>query len=234
MGYGAALKTGISHVQTPYVVTIDGDGQHKLEDIDTLLQIAQSADADLVIGSRVNQGQESKLRKTGKNVIRSFARMLMPLPVKDLNSGFKLYRSELVLTYLSLAPDSMAFSDTITLCFVYKGHKVLEHPIQTNPRTRGKSTINLATAFDTILQILNISVLFNPLKVFLPASLFFIVIGFLWGLPFVIMGRGVSVGAMLSILAGLIFFAIGLIAHQLSALRMQLLEKNNLNARQTR
>jgi len=234
MGYGAALKTGISHVQTPYVVTIDGDGQHKLEDIDTLLQIAQSADADLVIGSRVNQGQESKLRKTGKNVIRSFARMLMPLPVKDLNSGFKLYRSELALTYLSLAPDSMAFSDTITLCFVYKGHKVLEHPIQTNPRTRGKSTINLATAFDTILQILNISVLFNPLKVFLPASLFFIVIGFLWGLPFVIMGRGVSVGAMLSILAGLIFFAIGLIAHQLSALRMQLLEKNNLNARQTR
>ncbi len=156
----------------------------------------------------------------------------MPLPVKDLNSGFKLYRTELAQLYLSLAPDSMAFSDTITLCFIHKGHKVLEHPIQIHPRTRGKSTINVITAFDTILQILNISVLFFPLKVFLPVSLFFIAVGILWGLPFVIMGRGVSVGAMLSILAGLIFFAIGLIAHQLSALRMQLLEKNRPNPRE--
>jgi len=234
MGYGAAIKTGIAQVQTPYVVTIDGDGQHKFEDIDVLLEIAQNADADLVIGSRVAQRQEDKLRKTGKSLIRTFARMLMPLPVQDLNSGFKLYRSGLVQNYASLAPDGMAFSDTITLCFIHNGHKVMEHPIHTNPRTKGKSTINLFTAFDTILQILNISVLFNPLKVFLPASLFFIVIGFLWGIPFVIMGRGVSVGAMLSILAGLIFFAIGLIAHQLSALRMQLLNQNRANTHKDR
>jgi len=234
MGYGAAIKTGLAHVRTPFVVTIDGDGQHKLEDIDVLLEIAQNADADMVIGSRVNQQKEDKMRKTGKSLIRSFARLLMPLTVEDLNSGFKLYRAELVQNYASLAPDGMAFSDTITLCFIHNGHKVLEHPIQTNPRTKGKSTINLFTAFDTILQILNISVLFNPLKVFLPASLFFILVGFLWGIPFVIMGRGVSVGAMLSILAGLIFFAIGLIAHQLSALRMQLLNQHRTNSRNAR
>ena len=40
MGYGAAIKTGLARVRTPFVVTIDGDGQHKLEDIDVLLESA--------------------------------------------------------------------------------------------------------------------------------------------------------------------------------------------------
>jgi hypothetical protein len=61
--------------------------------------------------------------------------------------------------------------------------------------------------------------LFNPMRIFLPLSLALIGAGFLWGLPIVIAGRGVSVGAMLAIVTGVILFALGLISEQLAMIR---------------
>src|SRR5512133_3768899 len=46
-GYGGALKTGINHVTTPFLVTMDGDGQHNPEDVETIFQFALEKDADL-------------------------------------------------------------------------------------------------------------------------------------------------------------------------------------------
>jgi len=153
---------------------------------------------------------------------------LMPLPIHDLNSGFKLYRTDLAKKYLPLCPNSMAFSDVIALAFISQRELVLEHPITTRNRITGKSKINLQTAFETIIEIINIILLFNPLRVFLPISILSIVLGFGWGIPLILLGRGVSVGAMLAIVLGALFFAIGLIASQLSAIRIEAIEKNNL------
>ena len=85
----------------------------------------------------------------------------------------------------------------------------------------GKSKITTFTAFETIIQVLNIALMFNPLKLFLPISALCILAGFGWGIPIVLLGRGVSVGAMLAIVSGLLFFVLGLIASQLSAIRME-------------
>jgi len=225
-GYGAAIKTGIKAVESPWLVTIDGDGQHNLEDIIKVFEVAKTDDFDLVIGNRNHEGKEDSFRKAGKGIIKSFAKLLMPMPIEDLNSGFKLYKTALAKKYAPLTPDSMAYSDVISLVFVSQGHKIAETPITVNPRKLGKSTININTAFDTLLQILNIAILFNPLKVFVPIALLCIFVGFAWGLPIVISGRGVSVGAMLAIVVGVIVFSIGLIAHQLSALRLQLVNSD--------
>jgi len=226
-GYGGALKTGIANVYTPYIVTIDADGQHNHEDIAALLEQASEQQADLVVGSRPPEFMASSFRSTGKWIIRSFARFLMPLPIKDLNSGFKLYRTQLAQSYIELCPDSMAFSDIITLVFINQRHLVLEHPISIQKRIAGKSTINLYTAFDTLINILNIAMMFNPLRVFLPLSALFILLGIGWGLPFILMGRGLSVGSVLAIFTGLLFFVIGLIAQQLSAIRLQLIHQKS-------
>jgi hypothetical protein len=145
----------------------------------------------------------------------------MPLPITDLNSGFKFYRTELAKRYMTVCPDSMAFSDVITLVFLSEHNLVLEYPIQVLPRKNGQSMINTFTAFETLIQVLNIALMFNPLKLFLPISAFCILAGFVWGIPFVLLGRGVSVGAMLAIVTGLLFFVLGLIASQLSAIRME-------------
>jgi glycosyltransferase involved in cell wall biosynthesis len=219
-GYGGALKTGIAAARTPRVVTIDGDGQHSMEDIDRMLGFALQQDADLVVGNRTGQQHPDRYRELGKWFIRRFTEILMPLPIHDLNSGFKLYRTEQARSYLPLCPDSMAFSDVITLIFIHQGRLVLEHPVSVQPRAHGTSTISTRTAVETVVEILNLAMMFNPLRIFLPLSAACLAFGLIWGAWIVLLGRGVSVGSMLAIVTGLLFFAIGLIANQLAAIRM--------------
>lgn len=224
-GYGGALKSGIQYADTPYLVTIDADGQHNPTDIQNIFTYAIQTDADMVIGNRGLDGKLGIYRSIGKFLIRTFAQLLMPLPVTDLNSGFKLYRTDLVKKYVVLCPNSMSFSDVITLIFIKQRDLVLEQNIKIRERKKGKSTINTYTAFETVLEILNIVLLFSPLRVFLPLSLFLILIGVGWGTGvYIVVGRGVSVGAMLAIVTGLIFFVLGLLANQISAMRMERLE----------
>jgi glycosyltransferase involved in cell wall biosynthesis len=219
-GYGGALKTGLLQARTDFAVTIDADGQHTLSDIDELLDFALERDADLVVGKRTDHSHSGMYRNIGKWLIRRFAGLLMPIHISDLNSGFKLYRTPLVRRYLSICPDSMAFSDVISLIFIKKRHLVLEHGITIRRRSGGKSTITTFTALQTVMEIINIAMLFNPLRIFLPLAAFCITFGFAWGLPIMLRARGVSVGAMLAIVTGLFCFFFGLIAEQLSALRM--------------
>ena len=222
-GYGGALKTGLSHVKTPFAITIDGDGQHNLQDVESLFEFAVEKDADLVVGWRKSKQNSGFYRELGKAFIRQFTKFLMPLGIHDLNSGMKLYRTELAQKYIHICPNSMAFSDVITLVFISQRHLVLEFPITIKPRKAGRSTISTSTALETLLEILNIVLMFNPLRIFLPLSLLFIGFSLIWGIPLLIAGRGVSVGTLLLLITGVLLFGLGLIANQLSDLRISLL-----------
>jgi glycosyltransferase involved in cell wall biosynthesis len=221
LGYGAAIKTGIRNSTTDYVVTVDADGQHRLDDVARLYQTEVSRDADMVVGRRAGV-QDSVYRSIGKRAIRFVARILMPLPVNDLNSGMKLYHRGLARNYLPLCPDNMAFSDIIVLVFVSQKRRVLEQEIIVNPRRSGVSTISTKTAFETVMEIINIVVLFNPMRIFLPLSLLFIAFGLIWGLPIILRNEGVSAGTLLLLVSGMIFFLLGLLAEQLSLIRKSL------------
>jgi len=228
-GYGGALKSGISNTNTSYIVTIDGDGQHNIYDIEKIFQFAKEKDADLVIGNRSHYENANYYRGFGKWIIRNFARILIPFTIHDLNSGFKVYQTELAKKYIHLCPNSAAFSDVITLTFISQYNLVLEYPISVQERKVGKSTVGIHTAFEVIIEIINLSLLFNPLKIFISISTICWAIGLSWGIPIVIAGRGVSVGAMLAIVLGALFFALGLIANQLSAIRMESLDNPQKN-----
>ena len=221
-GYGAALKTGIRRVNTGYVVTLDADGQHRLSDLEVMWKVIQNQHADMVIGNRVSEKPQNVYRKAGKWLIRKVAGIILPLHIRDLNSGLKMYRTRLLKRYLNLCPDSMAFSDVITLIFLNQGHRVSEVPVHVLERTGGTSKINTRTAFETMLEILNIVMLLKPLRIFLPASIFCVAVGILWGIPFILTGHGVSVGSLLAIITGLILFTVGLLAEQLSLIRKEI------------
>ncbi len=148
----------------------------------------------------------------------------MPLPIHDLNSGIKLYKTGIARRYLKLCPNGMAYSDVIALTFISERHLVIEQTVQIREREGGTSTVGTKTAFETLLEIVNIVVLFNPMKVFLPLAVFFLLAGLCWGLPIVLAGKGISVGSMLGIFLGVLLFFLGLVAEQISSLRKQLVE----------
>jgi len=219
-GYGGALKSGILAAETEFVVTMDPDGQHRVEDVSVLLDFLKTNNADMVVGKR--EYDRNHYRTIGKKAIRFFARMLMKVPVEDLNSGMKIYRTELVKKYLKHCPDGMAFSDIITLLFIYNRHLVLETPVELNKRKHGKSTISYRTAINTVYEILNIVLMFNPIKIFLPTGLVFILAGIAWGIPIALADKGISVGASLSMSVGILIIFFGLLAEQISQIRKNL------------
>ncbi len=218
-GYGAALKTGLAMCDTEYAITFDADGQHATNDIDRLFDMIVTRDADLVVGSRKGAKSGSWYRGIGKSLIRALAKVLMTVPIYDLNSGMKIYRTDLVKKYLNLVPDTMAFSDIMTLVFINNRHLVLEESISVQKRRHGKSAIGIETAFQTIMEVIHIVILFNPMKIFLPLALLCIFVTGLWGVPLLIQGRGVSMGSLLGIITGILLFLLGLIAEQLSLIR---------------
>jgi len=222
-GYGGAIKTGIRNVETNYVVTVDADGQHELSSILDLLAKLEACDADMVIGARGKANRVPSLRNTGKALIRWVSRMLIPNKISDLNSGMKLYRTDLAKQYMDACPDSMAYSDVIALTFISEGALVVEHPIIIKPRQGGKSTINLHSAVNTVQEIINMVMFFNPLRIFVPVSVICFLAGLGWGLPILIQGRGLSVGSLFAFIVSIICMLLGLVAEQLSQIRKMLI-----------
>ena len=124
--------------------------------------------------------------------------------------------------YMHLCPDGFSFSTTSTLVFFNRGYTVTYVPITIRQRYREtKSTIKLSTGFDTFVLILRLASLFQPLRVYVPASVFFVVLGILWGLPYMLLQRGVSVGALLLLITGLLLFFFGLLSDQVAQLRLE-------------
>lgn len=222
-GYGAALKSGIEKCDTEYVITFDADGQHSLDDVIVLYNKIISEDADLVIGSRINNGNTEKTKRFGKFIIRVLSKILIQNTINDLNAGMKIMRANLAKKYIRICPDTFAFSDVITLIFISEKNEVLEEPIKVLPRENGLSKITINTAFETVMEIINITVLFNPLRVFLPLSLLFLVLGIIWSFKIVLDGKGVSVGGSLLIVLGILSLLMGLIAEQLSFIKKRLM-----------
>ena len=64
LGYGAALKTGIKNSSSEYVLTMDGDGQHKHEEIKKLISDKDFLDRILLDGhKKANDISSNKIKK---------------------------------------------------------------------------------------------------------------------------------------------------------------------------
>jgi glycosyltransferase involved in cell wall biosynthesis len=222
-GYGESIKSGISAAKTEFIVTLDADGQHVLEDIIILYKDRILHDADMVVGSRKNHNSASLYKGFGKFIIRFITSLLVKTSVYDLNSGMKLMSTGLAQKYNKLCPGNMAYSNIIVLSFISQKHKVIETNITINNRIGGVSKINTRTAIDTVAEIFNVIMFFNPLKIFGSISFILIVLGVIWEIPIAIQGKGISVGSMMVIVIGMVFFVLGLLAEQISLIRKALL-----------
>lgn len=219
-GYGAALKTGIRAANASLVATMDSDGQHDPHDILNLLAFAE--EYDLVVGRRPGLIHSQLWRMPGKWLLSWLANYLTRRRIPDLNSGMRVFHTDVIGKYLHLCPDGFSFSTTSTLVFFNRGYTVIYVPIAIDQRNHEvKSTVKLSTGFDTLVLVLRLASLFQPLRVYIPASALFVVLGFLWGLPYMLLQRGISVGALLLLITGLLLFFFGLLSDQVAQLRLE-------------
>lgn len=216
-GYGAALKTGIRKAKGKNVVILDSDGQHDPKYIEQLIALLQ--DHDMVIGERTDDSFQVKRRQKGKRFIRIIGELLVEQKLPDYNSGFRGFDRKLITEMLHIMPNGFSFSTTSTLAFLKEGYTIGTFPIVVEERIGRQSNVKfLKDGSKTILLLMRIIMLFNPLKIFFPASLVFFIAGLTWGVfGYFIVDRFPNTASLLTIFGMFIFF-IGLLADQISLL----------------
>lgn len=217
LGYGAALKTGIRNANGFYVVFCDADGQHCTSDI---LKVAElSKNYDVVISHRTKGSHVQHNRVLGKGFISLIASVLSGTKIPDINSGLRSFRKDVITKYLHLLPNGFSASTTSTLIVLKRKYNIHWTPIQTKPRIGKSSVKQVKHGIQTLLTIVRTITLFNPLKVFLPAS---IVLG-IWGAGWSIIfwKGGFSIFGALLLLSALIIFFFGILCDQVSQMRLE-------------
>jgi len=219
-GYGASLKTGIHKASGDIVVVMDSDGQHDENDIPRLLEHIDRY--DVVIGQRGKDSYNSWVRRPGKWVLAKTANFLTGQKIPDLNSGLRAYRKELLLKLIHLMPDGFSFSTTSTVAYCSMNFRIKYVPIKVRPRVGTSTVRQFRHGFGAILLMLRLIVLFNPLKVFMPASLGIIGIGLAYQVLIIFKeGWHVRGGAIVTLTAGVQAFLFGLMIDQISSIRRE-------------
>lgn len=217
LGNGAAIKTGARNARGDIFVMMDGDGQHKAEDIGALLA-KLDAGYDMAIGARDSGSHADMGRLAANGLYNVFASMISGHRIPDLTSGFRAARADLFRKFLYLLPNGFSYPTTITMAFLRSGFPVTFVPIKAEKRT-GKSHIRpIRDGLRFFAIIFKIATLYAPLKVFLPISGLFFASGLgYYAFTYLTMGRFTNM-SMLIFSASVIIFLIGLISEQITAL----------------
>ena len=217
-GYGAAIKTGIRNASGEILLFIDADGQHKAKDIEKV--IAPIQEYDMVVGARSKNSRVSNFRRFGKKIMKSYASYLVGMKIPDLNSGLRAVRKDVALEFIHLYPNGFSLTTTITMASIFSGHSVKFVSIDTEERV-GKSKIKpFSDGPNFILLIIRTTMLFNPLKVFLPISVLLFLIGSAVLINDVIFYFHITSSTMLIWISALFTFFFGLLADQMANIRL--------------
>jgi len=219
IGNGAAVKSGMRAAKGKRILLMDGDGQHKPEDIPKLL--VEAANYHMVVGARAKGSKLRFHRYAANSLYNLLASYVTRFKVQDLTSGFRLLSRRDALRFIDLLPNTFSYPTTLTLAYLRSGLTVKYVPIQSLYRA-GQSKISLITdGIRFLLIITKIATLFSPFRVFLPVSLFFFLAGLgNYAYTYFTQNRFTNM-SVFALTTSVIIFMLGLISEQIALLRME-------------
>ena len=162
MGQGAALQTGIEFARAlPGVrrfVTFDADGQHLVSDALQMLELLETEDIDIVLGSRFlgsSVGASMSKRMLLKAAVR-FSNLTSGVPLTDAHNGLRAFNRHVADTLEITAPDMTHASEIIELIarnnYRYREVAVTIHYTDYST-AKGQASVNAVNiAIDTLLR----------------------------------------------------------------------------------
>lgn len=133
LGQGAALQTGIVYALdrgARFIATFDADGQHRPQDIATMLQRLKVDGLDIVLGSRF-LGQAEHLPPLRRVVLKAavlFTRLTTGLKVTDTHNGLRVMTAD-AARQLNLVQDRMAHASEMLAQIAEHKLKYAEVPV---------------------------------------------------------------------------------------------------------
>lgn len=217
MGNGAAIKRGARAARGEILVFMDGDGQHDPADIARLIGKLEQG-YDMVVGARDWSSQAGVGRGLANTLYNWLATRMTGHLIEDLTSGFRAVRARQFREFLYLLPNGFSYPTTSTMAFFRSAYPVAYVSIKASRRI-GRSHIKpLRDGIRFLAIIFKISTLYSPLKLFMPASALFFLLGcanYAW--TYTHQGRLTNMSTLMWS-AAVIVFLIGLISEQITAL----------------
>lgn len=225
-GYGAALKTGIREATGDIIAWYDADGQHRPEDLLKVITKMNEEDLDYCIGIRDKDSFEEKSRRFGKNVLKRILCFITKEELKDFNSGMRAFKKEVILPYLSLLPDTFGASTVTTLLMLEQEFYGGEVSITVRKRTGKSSVKQVRDGFRTIALILQIIILFQPMRILGKCGIIMCAAGGLYGIWRAVQwSNGIPMLASILIVFGFQLICFGVLSDQISKICKQVYEK---------
>ena len=182
LGYGSAIKSIFSkarEIDSDILITMDADGQHRIEDLQKILEPVQSGTVDVSIGSRFLEKNVENIpsyRKVGIKVLTKLTNVSLKESITDSQSGFRAYSKKAISEIIPTEP-GMGISNEILLKAAHLNLKIGEVPIVVlyhgdtsthNPVSHGTSVFVSTVKFIAIE---------HPLQFFVLPGLFFLLLG---------------------------------------------------------
>ena len=148
LGIGGAVQTGYKYaLENDYDIAVqfDGDGQHDINYVNTIIDPIIKKECDMCIGSRfINKNssefKSSFARRVGINIISFFIKLKAHKKICDTTSGFRAISKKIIKEFANDYP--YEYPEPIsTVTILKKGYKIKEVPVSMNERTYGKSSI---------------------------------------------------------------------------------------------
>ena len=162
LGQGAALQTGFDYVKKKdfdTIITFDGDGQHNVDDISSLLFPIEEDSADIALGSRFlikNKNQVPLIRKIVLQIARHINLIFSGLLLSDAHNGLRALNKKAIET-IHFSENRMAHASEI-LFQIKKYHlRFKEVPVNvkytSNALRKGQSSMeSIKILFDLVMH----------------------------------------------------------------------------------
>lgn len=217
LGYGATLRTLFEDADergADHLVILDGDGQHTVSDVPTLVKTQQETGAELVSGSRFSGEAASKIplyRRFGLAVINLLTNLSLRIgyayePVSDSQCGFRVYSSEAIELIAASDELDSGMGASLDILFQAARHEfdIVEVPTRIDYEVDDASTKNPALHGLSLLRSLFVSV-FRDRPLRFGSALAVILLAPLVSLAALIRTGATAVSVVITILLTLIF-----------------------------
>ncbi|MGH2355099.1 MAG: glycosyltransferase family 2 protein [Chloroflexota bacterium] len=235
-GKGAAVRTGLRRameVGADVVVLLDGDGQHRPDDIERLIAPVLAGEADMVVGSRfIGQDARQNIpvwRVFGQRALNAATTVSSGHGLTDSQSGFRaLSRRATGLVCSDLKSDGFTVESELQFLAQEHGLRTVEAPIvvdyhvplKRNPVTHAIQVLN------GILKLVSQA---RPLLFISLPGLLLLVLGILLGLLVVSiyneigeLAVGYSMLTVLLVVVGMLALFVGITLHTIRAFFLEL------------
>ncbi|MBM3461740.1 MAG: glycosyltransferase [Armatimonadetes bacterium] len=144
-GYANAFREGIVECRGRFTVTMDADLSHDPGTLRVLWRERETA--DLVVGSRYMQGSRADMtpfRRGLSHFMNGVFRAVLRVPVRDLSSGYRLYRTAMLRSLPLEGRDFEILVEALVRTWL-SGWDVRELPIYYKPRGAGASNLRVVS-----------------------------------------------------------------------------------------